>query len=198
MKYTNSKSRMREMKQMCEKGGLSHEYIRTKMYNMGMVTSDTFLKSDLVEIEKGGYEPFENLKCSIDGRFPDDLKYRETCHDGKKCGYIKAFIIEEFFLLKENFDERNFLRFYNIYTQNNYKKKENCKDDALGSIVGQNDTSCIVLKKEFCKEHIIKHISNDTGDNLEDVETNYIVAKLKKPYFVKLKKDEDMKPRERK
>lgn len=147
-----------------------------------IVTADHFLKKDVLKMKKTGFNPELELGISEenDYAFPESLENYETCIKSK-VSYARAFVIERFYRLRENFDEKTFLKYYNAYNKGN-----ECKD-ALLSIKGQNDTSCIQIKDINYREKMLADVCNKSANNGQ---SNYILAKLKRPYFVKLRKDE--------
>lgn len=158
-----------------------------------MVTSDTFYADDIKNMLANNLDPISNLNIRYDYKFPPSLKHRETC-TLNKYDYTKAFIIEDIFLLKENFPEEIFLNHYYALPADYWKNTCN-KKEAITSVKKSSDTSCLQLKDSITPHELICTLKSYSAN---ENETNYLIAKLKKPYFVKLKKDSAFKGRDRK
>lgn len=157
-----------------------------------MITSDTFDTEDIQHMLRHNLDPISNLKLTHDSyKFPSTLKHRETCT--LSFNYGRAFIIEELFLLKENFPEEIFLNHYYAFLKD-YWKKDSSKKEAIVSVKNQHDTSCLQLKETIASDELVSTLKKYSAN---ENETNYLIAKLKKPYFVKLQKDSTLNSRNR-
>lgn len=197
MKYTDSPS---EIKKRCDQAKIldCHSASDTE----GITTSDRVYGGDIREMELEGFKPVESLRLEktdcADMQFPATLRHRETCKkDGRCPDYGRAFVVEKLYILKENFPEEDLLQFYDVCNSGYYKKgKSDELKRAVGSIRGQNDTACLRLNSQFKSDDVRKKLGGQmVRRDEESYEGNYIVAKLKNPYFVKLRLDNEQKKR---
>lgn len=140
---------------------------------------ESFRAEDIQAIEKENKLELKNLKLEEDYKFPSSLPHIET---GKKSGnYGKAFVIDEFGILKQNINKEEFLDHYMGYSMKNYGTKKAVdvlmpwSEKLHKRMKGcQNDTLC--MKK--CDENSVSAE--------EFPYTNFVIARLLPPYFVEL------------
>lgn len=197
MKYTDSPS---EIKRSCDYAKRTDCWLESDTKDS--TTSDRVYGEDIKEMENEGFNPVESLRLEktdcADMQFPATLRHRETCKkDGRCPDYGRAFVIEKLYILKENFPEKDLLQFYDVCNSWYYKKgKSDEIKRAVGSIRGQNDTACLRLNSQFKSDDVRKKLGRQmVRRDEESYEGNYIVAKLKNPYFVKLRLDTKQKKR---
>lgn len=138
-----------------------------------MYTSEHFDKEDIESIKKDYPESLNNLHLGKNNIFPCELPHKETIITSN-ASFGKAFVIEEIGVLDSKINDRQ--EFLSKFYYNFSNEFANTK------IVGNNDSGLLKLAKGNDPKNSFKKL-----DYNEQVE--YYIAKLKPPFFVKLKLD---------
>lgn len=138
-----------------------------------MYTSEHFDKEDIESIKKDYPESLNNLHLGENNIFPYELPHKETIIKSN-ASFGKAFVIDEIGALDSKInDVQKFLsKFY-------YNCSNEFADTKIG---GNNDSGLLKLVKGNDPKNLFEKL-----DDTEQVE--YYIAKLKPPFFVKLKLD---------
>ena len=138
-----------------------------------MYTSEYFAEEDIESIKKYYPESLNNLHLGENNIFPYELPHKETIIKSN-ASFGKAFVIDEIGVLDSKINDiQEFLSKYYYNFTNEF---------ANTRIVGNNDSGLLKLAKENDLKNSFKKL-----DDTEQVE--YYIAKLKPPFFVKLKLD---------
>lgn len=190
MWYTESISKQRKIIEILDKLGDDLENYKERVieeikesYNF----YEYFLEKDIKAIKKEIGSEYTNLKEEDGYAFPSSLPHKETGQNGR-INYGRAFVIDEFGVLKQNINKERFLELYMGYSKQSNGTKL-AIDSLMPKISGteerrngcQCDTLC--MKKRQCSNK-----DEEKAFSFEEYPyTNFIVARLRPPYFVKLK-----------
>lgn len=136
-----------------------------------MRCSEHFDGDDINTISKKHEKDLYNLHADADNMFPTELPHKETILSSIS-HFGKALIIDELGVLDSKIVD------INVFLSNYINKQTG--ENADISIRGHNDSGLLSLKNEIDIEKYCKKLDNSD-------EIKYYIARLKPPYFVKLK-----------